>query len=77
MEPLHHARRGSMGDGRRIGIDLGGTKIEIVVLGSEGEELLRAHAARNGMRPLRQDALRWVLAGVTSLEEAVRVTRES
>jgi hypothetical protein len=25
---------------------------------------------------LREDAMRWVRAGVTSLEEAVRVTRE-
>jgi len=41
------------------------------------EHLLRAHVAGRGMRTLRQDALRWVLSGVTSLEEAVRVTRES
>jgi general secretion pathway protein E len=40
------------------------------------EEALRAHALRSGMRPLREDAQRWVLSGVTSLEEAVRVTRE-
>jgi len=40
------------------------------------EEALRAHAIANGMRPLREDAQRWVLSGVTSLEEAVRVTRE-
>ena len=41
------------------------------------EHLLRAHVTRQGMRMLRQDALRWVLSGATSLEEAVRVTRES
>ena len=41
------------------------------------EHLLRAHVVGRGMRMLRQDALRWVLSGVTSLEEAVRVTRES
>jgi type II secretory ATPase GspE/PulE/Tfp pilus assembly ATPase PilB-like protein len=29
------------------------------------------------MRGLRQDGLRWVLAGVTSLEEVIRVTRET
>ena len=40
------------------------------------EEALRAHAIANGMRPLHEDAQRWVDAGVTSLEEAVRVTRE-
>ncbi|HKY90269.1 MAG TPA: type II secretion system ATPase GspE [Nevskiaceae bacterium] len=41
------------------------------------ESLLREHATRAGMRPLREDAMRWVRSGVTSLEEAVRVTRES
>ena len=34
-----------MTNGTRIGIDLGGTKIEIVVLGSDGEELLRHRVA--------------------------------
>jgi type II secretory ATPase GspE/PulE/Tfp pilus assembly ATPase PilB-like protein len=29
------------------------------------------------MATLRQDGMRWVLSGVTSLEEVVRVTRES
>ena len=41
------------------------------------EQLLRAHVVGRGMRGLRQDSLRWVLTGATSLEEAVRVTRES
>ncbi|MGH7336357.1 MAG: type II secretion system ATPase GspE [Myxococcota bacterium] len=41
------------------------------------EQRLRAHAASRGMRGLRQDGLRWVLSGVTALEEVVRVTRES
>ncbi len=41
------------------------------------EQELRAHAARQGMRTLRQDGLRWVISGVTSVEEVVRVTRES
>ena len=43
--------------------------------GSEQE--LRSHALGRGMRPLRQDGLRWVHSGTTSLEEVVRVTRES
>ena len=29
------------------------------------------------MRTLREDGLRWVLSGLTSLEEVIRVTRES
>jgi general secretion pathway protein E len=40
------------------------------------EHTLRAHAAKRGMRSLRDDGMRWVAAGVTSLEEVVRVTRE-
>jgi general secretion pathway protein E len=41
------------------------------------EQLLRTHVVGAGMRVLREDSLRWVISGVTSLEEAVRVTRES
>ncbi len=40
------------------------------------EERLREHARRRGMINLREDGLRWVLAGVTSLEEVLRVTRD-
>ena len=43
---------------------------------ARSEDLLRC-ALTNGMRTLRQDGLRWVLGGVTSLEEVIRVTRES
>ncbi|MDB5811146.1 MAG: gspE [Betaproteobacteria bacterium] len=40
------------------------------------EQTLRAHVAKNGVRSLREDGLRWVAQGATSLEEVVRVTRE-
>jgi general secretion pathway protein E len=40
------------------------------------EQALRAHAVSHGMKSLREDAMRWAEAGVISLEEAVRVTRE-
>ncbi len=40
------------------------------------EHALRAHAQARGMRSLREDALRWVRAGETSLEEVLRVTRD-
>lgn len=40
------------------------------------EQQLREHALAHGMRPLREDGMRWVIQGVTSLEEIVRVTRE-
>jgi general secretion pathway protein E len=37
---------------------------------------MRKHAVGSGMRALRQDGLRWVRAGETSLEEVIRVSRE-
>jgi general secretion pathway protein E len=48
-----------------------------LIHGAGSEQRLRAHAAQRGMRGLRQDGLRWVLGGVTSLEEVIRVTRET
>ena len=39
------------------------------------EHRLRDHAGRHGMRSLRDDGMRWVKAGETSLEEILRVTR--
>ena len=41
---------------------------------SEGR--LRDYARAHGMRTIRDDGLRWVRAGATSLEEVLRVTRE-
>ena len=40
------------------------------------EQQLREYAVAQGMRPLRKDGWRWVVQGVTSLEELVRVTGE-
>src|SRR5262245_14854926 len=42
----------------------------------DSEHALRAHAASQGMRVLREDGWRWVRSGSTSLAEVVRVTRE-
>jgi len=39
------------------------------------EAELRAHAVRHGMLRLREDGLRWVRDGATSLDEVLRVTR--
>ena len=39
------------------------------------ESELRAHAVRAGMTRLREDGLRWVRDGATSLDEVLRVTR--
>lgn len=40
------------------------------------ESRLREHARAAGMQSLRQDGIRWVLSGDTSLEEVLRVARE-
>jgi general secretion pathway protein E len=40
------------------------------------EQALRAHVIERGMKSLRDDGMRWAAAGVISLEEAIRVTRE-
>jgi len=40
------------------------------------EDKLRDHARRHGMRSIRDDGLRWVIDGATSLEEVLRVSRE-
>ncbi|HYC37625.1 MAG TPA: type II secretion system ATPase GspE [Usitatibacter sp.] len=42
---------------------------------SAEESVLRERALRNGMVRLREDGLRWVREGVTSLDEVLRVTR--
>ena len=41
------------------------------------EQDLRAHAVAHGMVSMRADGMRWVRAGDTTLEEVLRVTRES
>ena len=40
------------------------------------EQRLRDHVIERGMRTMRDDGMRWVTTGVTSLEEVVRVTRD-
>jgi general secretion pathway protein E len=40
------------------------------------EERLREHGQKHGMRSIREDGLRWVLEGETSLDEVLRVSRE-
>ena len=43
---------------------------------SASEGKLRDHARVQGMVSIREDGLRWVRAGLTSIEEVLRVTRE-
>jgi general secretion pathway protein E len=42
----------------------------------ESEQALRDYVVSRGMRSLREDGMRWVAQGLTSLEEVERVTRE-
>jgi general secretion pathway protein E len=39
------------------------------------ERLLREHAVKHGMVRLRDDGMRWVREGVSSMDEVLRVTR--
>ena len=41
-----------------------------------GEGELRTAAVRNGMQTMRDDGQRWIQAGITSVDEVVRVTRD-
>ena len=47
-----------------------------LVHSSASEDQMRDAARRNGFRSMREDGQRWVQAGVTSLDEVVRVTRD-
>jgi general secretion pathway protein E len=42
-----------------------------------GEHVIRKYAEEQGLRLLREDGLRWIRAGETSIEEVLRVTREA
>jgi general secretion pathway protein E len=77
--PVGCATCGQVGYRGRTGI------YELLVLDNEmrsmihahdSEQLLRDYAERHGMLRLREDALRWVVSGHTSLEEVIRATRD-
>ncbi len=51
-------------------------KLRALIHDGAGEGRLRAQAEKLGMQGIREDGLRWVRAGVTSLEEVLRVARE-
>jgi general secretion pathway protein E len=40
------------------------------------EQAIKSYAISQGMRDLREDGLRWVESGVTSLEELLSVTKD-
>jgi general secretion pathway protein E len=47
-----------------------------LIHGRAAESDLRDHARARGMKGLREDGMRWVRSGETSLEEVLRVSRE-
>jgi general secretion pathway protein E len=51
-------------------------KLRSLIHDNAAEGRLREHARSNGMQSIRQDGLRWVRRGDTSLEEVLRVARE-
>jgi general secretion pathway protein E len=51
-------------------------EMRLLIHNGANEADVRRVAERRGMIPMRGDAMRWVAAGVTSLEEVLRVTRE-
>ncbi|HYF60963.1 MAG TPA: type II secretion system ATPase GspE [Burkholderiaceae bacterium] len=51
-------------------------EIRALIHKNAGEGEIRAAAQRNGMQTMRDDGRRWVQAGITSLDEVVRVTRD-
>ncbi len=51
-------------------------EMRLLIHNGANEADVKRLAERRGMTALRSDAMRWVGAGVTSLEEALRVTRE-
>ena len=50
--------------------------IRTLIHDGKSEADIAAAAAKAGMRTLREDGMRWVESGVTSLEEVMRVTRD-
>jgi general secretion pathway protein E len=47
-----------------------------LIHGRAPEQALREYALAHGMRPMREDGMRWVAQGLVSLEEVLRVTGE-
>ena len=51
-------------------------ELRALVHRNAGEGELRAAAIGNGMQTMRDDGQRWIQAGITSVDEVVRVTRD-
>jgi general secretion pathway protein E len=51
-------------------------EIRRLVHDRNSEQLIREYASSKGMLDLRQDGIRWVESGITSLEELLTITKE-
>jgi general secretion pathway protein E len=70
---MHSGYRGRTGIYELVMID---DEFRRLIHDRASEQRLRDHVIGHGMRTLRDDGMRWVSTGATSLEEVVRVTRE-
>ncbi len=70
---IHSGYRGRTGIYELLTVD---DELRRLIHDRASESALRAHVVSRGMRSLREDGMRWVAQGMTSLEEVVRVTRE-
>jgi general secretion pathway protein E len=52
-------------------------ELQRLIVQTSESNVLREAARRKGMKTLREDGFEKVLAGVTTLEEVLRVTQES
>jgi general secretion pathway protein E len=65
--------RGRLGIYEHLPVD---ARLRQLVHDRAAEAELAAHGAAHGMKTLREDGLRWIAAGETSVQELLRVTRE-
>ena len=70
---MHSGYRGRTGIYELVTVD---DEFRRLIHDRASEQRLRDHVIGRGMRTLRDDGMRWVATGATSLEEVVRVTRE-
>jgi general secretion pathway protein E len=69
----HTGYQGRMGIYELLEVD---DALRRMIHAGSADQAIREHALSSGTRPLREDGLRWVLAGETTLEEILRVTRD-
>jgi general secretion pathway protein E len=70
---LHSGYRGRTGIYELLTLD---DSLRSLIHDGAPDAALRDHARAHGMMELREDGLRWVREGVTSMEEVLRVTRD-